>query len=101
MVNDTNIFRLDIDMSRILIINTPEDIIKFENKYRKNKDNFMSFIDWFEVSEDYRGIEIPNYIKLYNLCNDLPNWFSGWSVSSGCLFTTEVIKNFEEEKGRL
>jgi len=110
--------------SKILKINTSEDVQKFGQQYgitpeeinlidkynrkitpelyeqlkarRKPTDrnsygdkiNTMQFICWDLVRPHWSGIEIPNYWDV----KDIETWNGNWDASSGCIWSSDVIK---------
>ena len=95
-----NNFELDIDMSKILLIQSTIDIIAFQKKYViEGHHQYDSFIDWGTVKKDYKGIEIQKYYHIkYMLGYNFPIWFYGWDVSSGCIWDLSIIKNIKKIK---
>jgi hypothetical protein len=87
-----NIFKLDIDESKILMIRNIEELDAFDKKYTDNDDMWRG-IDWRKVASEYGGIEIAPYIyegRFEYL------WYYGWDVASGCIWDDGVIINIEK-----
>lgn len=90
-----HIFKLDIDMTDILHLNTDQKVLAFNTEYEV-KDEIslrymsMSRIDWERVAQEYKGIEISPYAHRLRL-NII--WYYGWDVSSGCIWDVSCIKN--------
>jgi hypothetical protein len=78
-------FLLDIDDSRLLKINTYEDLKLFNEEYVI--DNY--YVDWKRVSEKYGGIEIVPYI--YEARHEML-WYYTWDVASGCIWAPNMLK---------
>ena len=91
-----NVFKIDIDESKILKITNYDELVAFENRYAvtDEKNGYMSSryksIDWSAVAKDYAGIEIAPYI--YKARYD-HMWYYGWDVASGCIWGDGVITN--------
>jgi len=87
---------LDIDITKILIIETPEELLNFYNKYAI-KLHGMILIDFKKLTEDYSGVEINNFHSL-KYSNILPVlykiWLHSWDISSGCIWDLSVINNY-------
>jgi hypothetical protein len=77
---------LDVDLSEIIILDTPEKVIEFSEKY----GNGVFFIKWNDVANDYKGIEIPNYKSVSRY-----KWMNSWDISSGCIWDLSAIKNYK------
>ncbi len=96
-----NDFLLEIDKSRMIVLNTYEDYIQFTHKYIKPLcDGIYICIDWIKVAEDYAGIEMPSYDRVrrttysFNPDNSL-DWIRGWDVKSGCIWDLSIISKSE------
>ncbi len=92
---------LDIDQSKILVIETLEDLQKFEERFSVNLliTKFTS-INWKKVSLYYSGIEIRNYHQLkYQSSSSYYKrlWMYGWDVNGGCIWDLKCIKSFKVE----
>ena len=87
-----NHFKLDIDESKILIIDTKEKLIEFDKEYSKKIDETLSihYIDWELVATKYSGIEISPY--RYD-CRMSLFWYYSWDVESGCIWNFDCIKS--------
>lgn len=91
-----NNFELILSIDNMLILQETQDIEVFSSKFSKVSKNNENIIDWKEVSKIYQGIEIFPYTKNKvrfekGWLNKNP-WYDAWEVSSGCLFTTQAIK---------
>ena len=86
-----NNFHLEIDYSKILLIENKTDLIEFILKYSK-KLYAMDMIDWNKVSNDYSGIELKNYFTYRRMCM----WLYSWDMDSGCIWDLSIIKNIKE-----
>lgn len=87
-----NHFELEIDESKILIIDTKQKLLDFDKEYSRKITERLSFhyIDWELVATKYSGIEISPY--RYDCRFDL-FWYYGWDVSSGCIWNFDCIKS--------
>lgn len=93
-----NVYRLDIDESKMKIIRTYEELLAFDNEYGVNNQGRSFFdngrmIDWVKVAKDFRGIEIAPYIPegRYEL-----QWYNSWDVASGCIWSNDIINKVEK-----
>ncbi len=96
-------FSLDIDTSKVCIIETKQQLISFFNRYKREpwKGATHYSIDWLLVSMDYSGCEIRNYheLKWSDAIPMLSNtWLWGWDVSSGCIWDLTALKSFTKHK---
>lgn len=104
------IIEIEIDLSKMLIIETIDDVENCIKKYSKElySGSHLFNIDWEEMSCHYTGIEIRNYHslkwgrmnffsrkkfthKIDFKIDDL--WLSAWDVSSGCIWDLSIIKS--------
>jgi len=95
-----NHFELDIDESKILIIDTKEKLLDFDKQYSIPLSNRIgsiigniSVIDWTSVSNKYSGIEISPY--RYD-CRFGLFWYYGWDVASGCIWNFDCVKEIKK-----
>ena len=93
---------LEVDLSRILVIETPEDLQKFEDEFsiQIRQSRFRS-LNWKSVAEKYSGIEIRNYhqLKSHRDASYLARlWFYGWDISGGCVWDLSCIKTIRTEE---
>jgi hypothetical protein len=58
------------DKNKIIVIKTIDDMVKFTEKYKLKKSSKINklmdefnYIDWYKVSKDYAGIEIPKLLQ--------------------------------------
>ena len=97
-----NVFKIDINESKILKVTNYKELVEFENKYAatREKDDNRSYsammstrykgIDWGAVAKDFAGIEIAPYIYEARYEH---MWYYGWDVESGCIWGDGVITN--------
>jgi len=87
------LFELDIDETDILIISSKNDLTEFCKKYRYDTS---TEINWKEVRDDYKGIEIENYhdLKWSNNLSLSSVWFYIWDVSGGCIWDLTALNGF-------
>jgi len=76
---------LNIDFTDILILDTRDKVVDFSEKY----GNGEFFVNWKNVVEHYKGIEIPNYKSV-----NYYKWMNGWDIDSGCIWDLTAIKNY-------
>ena len=91
-----NNYHIEVDQSRILVLDSDKDVATFTEKYIKDTNGVYFFIDWSKVAEDYSGIEMPNYNKLRHF-HGLEMvmkllWIRSWDVKSGCIWDLSAIK---------
>jgi hypothetical protein len=89
--------------NKVFSIKNNEDFIEFTKKYHQGFDTSRKIkpispgIDWIKVTQDYAGIEIVNYIELFNkyaMNNALDNYYSWlyfWDIPSGCIWNKSGI----------
>lgn len=121
-LNDKYLYHFEIDMSRILQIETPFQFEEFQKEYGEfvTYEPYQTFnqchaIRWHEVEEKYAGIQICPYMyqplfefqkknfkfksqdeedsfSLWQRFYSKSSWYHGWDVASGCVWDTSVIK---------
>jgi len=98
-----NLFILEVDLSDILIISTPEELNAFCKKYEKvdqfNFNSIFGMIDWWKLSREYKGIELQNYhaLKYGDPSNNIfRTWLHGWDVNGGCIWNTTALVNIKK-----
>jgi len=89
-----HVYSLEINPSNMLVINTGEELMAFNEEYGKDFHS-MSFIDWAAVAQQYDGIEICPYQWKYR--TDL-SWYYAWDVASGCIWGERAFKSVEKIK---
>ncbi len=86
-------YEVEIDDSKLLKINTYEDLMEFINKYKINKEIIF---DWTEVKKDYDGIIFNNYRNIkYKLLSDknMILWYYAIDINCACIWRpTKVVK---------
>lgn len=95
-------FRLTLDMSRILRLDTPEAVMEFNHRYSVETlpGLRMLSIDWREVAKEHAGVECAPYFWSLRYEMDLL-WYYGWDVPSGCVWDVSAVQEFTEIKRRL
>lgn len=88
---------LDIDQSKMLVIETLVDLQKFEDRFSVNLtiSKYIS-LNWEKVSLYYSGIEIRNYHQLKYQIFSLDYkrlWMYGWDVNGGCVWDLSAINS--------
>lgn len=82
-----HIIEIEVDLSNVLIIETPEQLVAFYEEYKiEIYSGFgLGSIDWKKITERYSGIEIINYHSM-KWDNPLPtlhsSWFYAWDINS-------------------
>lgn len=85
-----HLFKLDINTSRVLVLNTKKKVLEFNHTYGIDKSNrLMSYIDWRKAAAKYSGIEFNPYF--YDLRRDLL-WYSTIDVPSGCVWKSDALR---------
>ncbi len=87
-----NIFKIDLNESNMLMIDTLEKLHSFHEEFGV-KTHVFTQIDWEKVSNSYGGIEISPYMWEARMKLD---WYYGWDVASGCVWNKNVIQNIEK-----
>jgi hypothetical protein len=89
---------LDIDMTDILVIRTPEDVLALHTRYGRMKRGRIA-IQWNKVATDFSGIEIPFWYRSLNkLVEDVNTvWLDTWELDSGCTWDLSVIKDYHAQ----
>jgi len=77
--------KINVDLTNVIILDTRDKVIEFSEKY----GNGEFFINWIDVANDYKGIEIPNYKNV-----NFYKWMNGWDISSGCIWDLSIIRNY-------
>jgi hypothetical protein len=90
-----NHFELDIDKSKILLIDTEKKLLEFDNAYsiQLTQRSSIKIMDWESVSKKYSGIEISPY--QYGCRYDML-WYYGWDVASGCIWNFDCVKSINK-----
>ena len=89
-----NLYSLDIDESKCLVIETNEQFLEFSKKYR-TKGNIGNVINWKEVAQDHSGIVIKKYFNEYRMDTDHA-WYYTWDAASGCVWDNKAISSVEQ-----
>ena len=98
---------VDTGESNILVLRDICDVVSFYKKYSVDKLEYVDIgwmefgnpIDWRRISEEYDGIEIPNY--LWN-CRMNHSWYYTWDVASGCIWNLDQVSiSLKKEKKKL
>lgn len=95
----TNTFELEVDLSRILVLETELDAMVFNERY--GKEGLASvyipeckYIDWKEIASQYAGIEIQGYT--YSYFRSTCMWYNSWDCSSGCIWDLSAVKSVKK-----
>lgn len=91
----THEYELELDMSNMLVIDTPEKFIAFSNEYSRDYDEgriyHNKYIDWPLVASRYTGIEITHYFHQFRMDPE-HHWYYPWDLASGCVFDISIVK---------
>jgi|688.fasta_scaffold24779_16 hypothetical protein len=97
MNSEVYIYKLYLDMSEIMILNTEDLFKEFTEKYSTHQ-NYPHNINWDLVSKKYKGIEFPNYeeIGVRNLHQESKEYYWAYTIdaNSGCIWDVSAIKKF-------
>ena len=95
MKSDVYIYKLYLDTSKILTLDTEDSYINFTRQYSTNT-NYPYNIDWDLVSKKYKGIEFPNYedLDVRNLHRKSKEyeWIYSIDINSGCIWDGSAVK---------
>lgn len=111
----TNKVSLDIDESRLLVIDSGPALMDFSEKYGRDAYDDFDFegrdqpnfkywtIDWQKVQGEYDGIVISPYQWEYRLhfggpFHDVSNWYYPWDCASGCIWNPECVRTLTHEE---
>ena len=91
----SGIIELEVDLSKMMIVETTEQLNGLFTKFNYELCEGIRYIDWHKMAQNYSGLEIRNYhgLKWANTIID-SGWFSSWDVSSGCIWDLSIIKSF-------
>jgi hypothetical protein len=91
-----------VNTNRVLILDTNEKIIKFDEEYSKkysptDTDFYkmitkITKIDWRRVAREYDGIIIAPYSR--KLRTEL-FWYNPWDCASGCIWNLSCLTQIE------
>ena len=87
-----NVFKIDINEDKMLLIKNIEQLSAFDKEYGFSK-YIHRVINWSKVASKYGGIEISPYIYEGRMKYD---WYYTWDVASGCIWEDGVITNIEK-----
>ncbi len=83
---------LDVDMSKVCVLNNVESVMKFHWKYGYNHEGGFKAIDWEKVKADYSGIEVRDYANLNLACAfRAVIWLRNWAASGGCIWDLSAV----------
>jgi len=79
-------YEFDIDMTKVITLNTYTDIAEFQEKYKDEPFKSKHYtINWILVREDYDGIYIKN-AQIKEARKDFV-WYATFDVESICMWT--------------
>ena len=88
-----NIFKVKLG-SKILVLKSKSDVIKFTDEYSVELISGMNGINWNAVAKKYNGIEIMHPRNFQN--TDKLFWLYPWDVSSGCIWNKAGVSKIEK-----
>jgi hypothetical protein len=78
-------YEFDIDMTKVLTLNTYKDVSEFQEKYKDKIWKFNQYnINWDLVKKDYDGIYIKN--AQIKKARDEFMWYSMFDIESICVW---------------
>ena len=91
-----DVYYLDTNDSKILKLNTLEDIVEFGQTYGvkyEGRKNILR-INWKEVSKKWSGIEIGQLVDDHFSTISLYRepWYEAWGVGQGCIWGEGVVR---------
>lgn len=86
------IYKLTIDTSKILVVDSLSD---FHKKYNVKLYGHAIGINWLRIANEFSGIEIPSYQRDFRLASDYL-WYYGWDVASGCIWDKSALIGWEK-----
>ena len=117
-------FKLDIDFTDILVIDSHKKLWEVIDKYSASIGKELSEItvlSWEAVAKDYKGVDIPNYCRWWKhrdmnayaeemrgfsgfgltspqTIEDIycTTWYTAWDFNSGCIWDLSAIKGYEK-----
>lgn len=111
----------NIDPNKLLVIRTVSDLNKFSKKYKSSRRTFTKLfdkihsnlitkdtklirpvvvdavfdLDWYKISKDFAGIEIPVFLKKTHTLFGKTPWYYGWDIASGNIWNMVVIDSLK------
>ncbi len=94
MGDEIYIYKLYLDFTNILVLDSEDSVEEFTNKYSVN-NNYPQNISWEKVGENYKGIEFPNYEQLgvrnWYKYSKKYMWLYNIDINSGCVWDSSAI----------
>jgi hypothetical protein len=87
---------IECDISKWLIINTPNKLTRFTKKYLSTSDFGLPYIDWQAVKAKYAGIIISPY-QWEHRHNPKTSWYYGWDCASACVWDLSTIISVKKQ----
>jgi len=87
---------LDVDMSRMLLISSANELDLFHAEYAANP--WPPYPQWNKVADQWDGIVIAPYIVERRFEGDASRWYYGWDCASGCVWDASAVKLLNESK---
>lgn len=92
-----NIMEIEVDLSRVLVLDNIIDLERFYEQYRITGDGMAKrlskSIDWREVKLHFKGIEFRNYWDHRDKCSFELGfmWYYQLDCSCGCIWDTSIV----------
>jgi len=90
-----NRFELELDMSKILVISSVDELTMFNNEFEDKESRFRN-IDWRLVAEKYSGIELINYYSYRMATVNRSIWHYSIDVNGGCIWDLSALKEVKK-----
>ena len=85
-------YELDVDISKVCVLDDVEPVMAFHWKYGYKHEGNVKAIDWQKVMIDYSGIEVQNYDELNLACSFRSViWLRNWAVNGGCIWDLNAV----------
>lgn len=96
-IGDSSIYASKVDFTNIVMINTVDQALKFENDYGYIDINGYTYIDWIQVSKKYDGFVLCPIIPTVNNYEFMQDhfWLHGYDVCTLVLWNLDSIVKFD------
>ena len=88
-------YSLIIDENSILKMQYSHELHNFTDEFGEYNRCGVMDINWEDVAQKYKGIEIAPYIWS---CRMELFWYHGWDCASGCIWDVSAIKEIKKVK---
>lgn len=90
-------YKIELDYTNIITIRNYTQLKAFHKKYAApmySGDPLNGYINWREVANAYKGIEICPYLYKARFDREI-RWYYSWDVASGCIWDASAVKSIE------